>query len=284
MYGSYSYGQATYGGVAFVDAGLSASIVAPLVVSVVSERGTLSSVAVSFSPIVMIGADTIPRTSTIVVDSILTVRLTSDIPVYSVGLIAPVVSVTAFGSTTVSGVAAITPVVRVSVFGSQDFPVVANIVARTLVSITASVYPVVTATIAPRVYVSVTGLVVTHARSSIVIPCYVVASSVTGFVGAVSPTIRAVFSATATHVKSASADVIPAVLLSSTLNHGCLLNGAAVVPIYCSASARIYLDIQISAAIGIPIYPYIRCLFADDLSNADCAYVLTKQNSVAVLQ
>ena len=286
MYGASSYGQVAYGSQAsFGGVYLAGEITLDTLVSVTSAHAIGASAAIVVPNIVVqIGADQVERIATVVVESGLSFSATSTIPTYAVGLIGPTVLVSSSAHTTVRGTAGVVIQIGVSVPAYQHMPIVANIAVRSIVSATASALPTVTASIQPVVSVSGSGLVVTHGRGSITIPTYVSSAVITGFVGSVSATIRSVFSATVAHSKAASAAITVPVLFSGSLRHGCGVAGGVSPSVVFSATAGAYSDIQISGAIDVPLYPYIRCTFGDDLGNADCAYVLTKQNAVSVFQ
>lgn len=119
---------------------------------------------------------------------------------------------------------------------------------------------------------------------AIVIPTYVDSTAIVGFVGSVSATIQLSFSATCIHSNTSTASIIVPMLFSGSLNYGCALTGLVSPSVYFSSIASSYQNIQVSAFIEIPVYPYIRCTFGEDLSYSDCVNVLTKQSSVSVLQ
>jgi hypothetical protein len=286
MYGALSYGQVPYGSTA-TSGGvyLVGDIALDPVASITAAHGIGGSATIEVpNLVVQIGADQVERVATVVVEAGISFSATSTIPTYAVGLVAPTVSVSSMAWTTVRGTAGIVIPVNMTVLCSQNMPMVASIVAKVRVSATASVFPTVTAAIRPVVSVSGSGLVVTHGRGAVTIPTYVSSAVITGFVGSVSATIRSVFSATAVHQKAASAAITVPVSFSGSLKHGCGIAGVVSPSVVFSATAGAYSDIQISGAVGIPLYPYIRCTFGDDLVNADCAYVMTKQLSVSVLQ
>jgi len=286
MYGSLSYGQTPYGsnatsGVEFYLAG---DITLDPVVSVTAAHGIGWEAEIVPNLVVHIGADQVERVATVVVEAGLSFSATSTIPTYAVGLIEPVVYVSASAWTTVRGTADIVVPVSTTILGMQHMPIAANIVAKVRLSATVYVDPIITAAIRPIVSVSGNGLVVTHGRGAIVVPVYVSATAVTGFTGSVSAAIKTIFSATATHSKTGTAAVTIPVSFAGTINHGREIVGALSPSVVFSAMAGAYSDIQISGAISVPLYPYIRCTFGDDLLDADCVYVLTKQLSVSVLQ
>lgn len=265
--------------------GASVPIVVAPEVTATGAHGIGGSAAVAIQSLaVAIGADQTERTSTIAVESGLVVSLESTIPVYAVGLISPVVYAYLAASTTVRGTAAVQVSPGVAIYAGQMLPLSANIFVRARVSIAANADPVIDAAIIPPVEASVDGLVVTHGRAAITIPSYVSAQARVGFTGNVSATIRAVFSAPAVSAKSATVAIAPVVSVSAAANTGRAISCDISPPVGVSVLAGSFSDIQISGAISIPAYPYIRCTFNDNSAYADCAYVLTKQNSVAVLQ
>lgn len=285
MFGALAYGQTPYCGVDSFVEGTSVSIVVEPSVSSAAAHGIGGSAAIIVPNfVVTIGADQVPRECTVVVEAGILVSLSSTIPTYAVGLISPTVSVSAAGSTTASGVGAVQIVPSVSCSVINMLPFSVSITAPVRTSITASASPIGLVAVRPTVSALVDGLVVTHGRAAITIPSYVFASVKTGFVGSVSATIQSVFSATANHAKSSNAAVNVQVTVASVLTAGCSITGSATIPVYFSAVSGAYQNIQIGAAIEVPIYPYIRCTFGDDLLDANCAYVLTKQLSVSVLQ
>ena len=286
MYGAQPYGNLAYGGLpSSGGVSLAGAIQLDPVVSVTAAHGIDGTAAIAIpTPVVMIGADQTERVATVVVEAGLSFSATSTIPTYAVGLIAPVVSVSASAWTTVRGTAEIVIPVSTTILGMQHMPIAANIVAKVRLSATIYVEPVATADIRPIVSVSGNGLVVTHGRGAVTIPTYVSSAVVTGFTGVVSATIQSVFSATASHSKTGTAAITVPVSFASTLNHGREIVGAISPSVVFYAMAGAYSDIQISGAISVPLYPYIRCTFGDDLLDADCVYVLTKQLSVSVLQ
>ena len=286
MYGALSYGQVPYGSTA-TSGGvyLVGEIALDPVVSATAAHGIGGSAVIEVQNLVVqIGADQVERVATVVVEAGISFSATSTIPTYAVGLVAPTVSVSSLAWTTVRGSANIVVPASTTILGMQNMPMTVSIVAKARVSATASVFPTVTAAIRPVVSVSGNGLVVTHGRGAITVPTYVSSTAVTGFTGAISATIRSVFSAAAVHQKAASAAITVPVSLASTLKHGCGIAGVVSPSVVFSAMAGAYSGIQSSSAIEVPLYPYIRCTFGDDLVSADCAYVMTKQLSVSVLQ
>ena len=286
MYGALSYGQVPYGSAA-TSGGvyLVGEIALDPVASITAAHGIggPANIVVE-TPVVQIGADQTERVSTVVVASGVAVSATSTIPVYAVGLIGPAVSVSSLAWTTVRGLAAIVAPVSTSILCSQTMPITSNITAKVRVSATVYVDPAITAAIRPIVSAAAEGLVVTHGRGAVTIPAYVLSTATTGFVGSVSATIRAVFSATAGHSKMSDAAVNVPASVAGTINYGPSMSGAISPAISFYAMAGAYSDIQISGAIIVPVSTYIRSTSGDDLLNADCAYVLTKQFSVSVLQ
>ena len=174
--------------------------------------------------------------------------------------------------------------VAAAAYGYQRLPIASDIVAEVRLSSTVYSSPVADSNIRPVVSVSGSGLVVTHGRGAVTVPAYVSSAVLTGFVGSVSATLRSVFSATAVHSKAANAVVTVPVSLDGTLKHGCGIAGGVSPSVAFSAMAGAYSDIQIIGAVEVPLYPYMRAVFGEDLSYADCAYVMTKQNAVSVLQ
>ena len=286
MYGSFPYGQTPYGDLqSFGGVYLSGAIVLEHVVSVTAAHGTGGSAVIEVPNLVIqIGADQVERIATVVVEAGISFGATSTIPTYAVGLIGPTVSVSSLAWTTVRGLANIVVPASTTILGMQNMPMTVSIVAKARVSATASVFPTVTAAIWPVVSVSGSWIVVTHGRCAITIPAYVSSAVITGFVGSVSATIRSVFSATAVHSKVASAAITVPVSFAGSLKQGSGISGVVSPSVVFSAIAGAYSDIQISGAVCVPLYPYIRCTFGDDLVNAGCVYVTTKQLSVSVLQ
>jgi len=287
MYGITAYGQSAYGASASSAAGIMLSCEVTLFpeVSASAAHAIGLSAAIEIqTPVVQVGADQVERIATVVAEAGLSFSATSTIPVYAVGFAAPVVSVYSLAWTTVSGVASISAPVTTAIYGYQRIPIASDIVAEVRLSSTVYSSPVANSNIRPIVSVSGSGLVVTHGRGTVAIPTYVSSAAVTGFVGSVSAIIRSVFSAASTHSKAANAAVTVPVSIASTLKHGAGIASAVQPSVVLSAMVGAYSDIQISGAVEVPLCPYMRAVFGEDLSCADCAYVLTKQNAVSVLQ
>lgn len=249
------------------------------VVDIAVEHGIAGSCAATLAPVVMLGADTDPRTAVVAAEAGLQVSLTSTNPVYAVGLINPVVTAAFSGNTTVSGTftASLSP--AVSVVGmvpnlttlALTIPVLPTIVGFTPPSMALAV------SVAP--VASITGSAPPSARMLLTIPVVTSLPTVYGTpaVLAAAPQVSASFASVCGVTGSISANVVPkAVMYGGSPTQSVLAATIPVTPLFsvftapvANLAAQATVDFSLTAF--VPLSGYISSALSPEVSLTSVA-------------
>ena len=284
MYGASTYGSTPYGAPA--ESGSNAIYCAITVVpevTAVAAHSIGGSASITVPLLVQVGADSTPRTSTVVVNSFLTFSATGTFPTQTgVGDIAVLPVVSASGSTTVIGSAAVTASPSVSILSAAKVEATAAIAAPLVFSIRGAVQAGGSVSIVAPLAVSSTVTVHPACTASIAVRPVVSASAAAGRGIIAAVPVRAVFSASGVRGVSGTVPVVvrPAVNCSGFAGVTGMVS-AQVAPAV-TAIGHAYQSFSGSISCGVSPLVNIRSVYGDDSTLFDVVFVRSEETRIVV--
>lgn len=283
MYGLVTYGESSYGATRSED---NSAFIAAIIVPEFSASlavGASATIDATLFPVAMFGADSTPRTATINVESGIQANFSSTIPVYAIGLIAPLVSASIFGSTTVSGTISSTVQPVAVIYGISPNPITFSAIIRVRPSIVGYTDPAGVISAQIRTVSAIRLLAVPFIKFNAVVPSYAEMTGIAGVTNVLSVTIRPVFSASAAFgiAGAFSSAIRPICSFLSSTGNALLADIEPLVEASIFGGAYQYAQGNILAI--VPIVPGLRGTFGDQV-YPETIYVTTRQQIIVVRQ